>query len=262
MKRCPQCGRAYSDLMSTCSYCGSALTGNAGTESAPKPPVQQAYQPQTPPAQQTYKPTTPPVQQSYTPSSATWSRLVRPTTPPVQQSYTPPVKPVAPPVQQTRPVTPATKPATAPVQSDPAPVKPSPQENVGNGVLGALLFGLGGAVLQAVILNLGKVAAVAGIVCFLLAMLGYKKFSGIGENPSKAAPWVCAPVSLGMLFLGTVAGYAVYINNQLGIGIGNAVQIMFANSEVLEAMGSDMGMSVVLWGVSLVVSLITGRKKK
>lgn len=236
MKRCPQCGRAYSDLMSTCSYCGSALAGNAGTEPAPKPPVQQAYQPQTPPAQQTYKPTTPPV----------------------QQSYTPPVKPVAPPVQQTRPVTSATRPATAPVQSKPAPTK----ENVGNGVLGALLFGLGGAVLQAVILNLGKVAAIAGIVCFLLAMLGYKKFSGIGENPSKVAPWVCALVSLGMLFLGTVAGYAVYINNQIGIGIGNAVQIVFASSELLEAMGSDMGMSVVLWGITLVVSLITGRKKK
>ena len=99
-------------------------------------------------------------------------------------------------------------------------------ENVGNGVLGALLFGLGGAVVQALLLNIGKVSAIAGIVCFLLAMSGYKKFSGIGDSPSKTALWVCAPVSLGMLFLGTVVGYAVYIANYVGIGAGADIQTL------------------------------------
>lgn len=221
MKRCAQCGRAYSDLVTTCTYCGSSLTGNAGTNPTPKPPV--------------------------------------------QPTYTPPVKPTPPPVQPARPVTPPTRPAAAPAQPNPAPVKPtthSTSENVGSGILGALLFGLGGAAVQAVILNLGKVAAISGIICFLLAMYGYKKFSGIGDNPSKAAPWVGAVVSLGMLFLGTVAGYAVYIANEIGMGIGEALGLLFEEAELIEAMGSDMGMSAVLWGVTLVFSLIRGRKKK
>lgn len=218
MKRCPKCNRAYSDLVTTCSYCGSSLSGNTGANPTPKPPV--------------------------------------------QPTYTPPVKPTPPPVQPARPVTPPTRP---PVQPNPAPVKPTPytaSENVGMGFLGALLFGLGGAAAQAVILNLGKVAAISGIICFLLAMYGYKKFSGIGDGPSKAAPWICAVVSLGMLFLGTVAGYAVYIANQIGVGIGEALGLLFEEAELIEAMGSDMGMSAVLWGVALVFSLVRGRKKK
>lgn len=221
MKRCAKCGRAYSDLVTTCTYCGSALSGNAGTTPAPKLPV--------------------------------------------QPTYTPPVKPSTPPVQPPRPVTPPTRPAAAPVQPNPAPVKPTTpdtSENVGMGFLGALLFGLGGAAVQAVILNLGKVAAIAGIICFLLAKFGYKKFSGIGDGPSKAAPWICAVVSLGMLFLGTVAGYAVYIANQIGMGFGEALSLLFEEAELIEAMGSDMGMSVILWGITLVISLISSRKKK
>ena len=221
MKRCAKCGRAYSDLVTTCTYCGSALSGNTGANPTPKPPV--------------------------------------------QQSYTPPVKPTTPPAQPARPVTPPTRPIAAPVQPNPAPVKPSvptASENVGMGFLGALLFGLGGAAVQAVILNLGKVAAISGILCFLLAMYGYKKFSGIGDGPSKAAPWICAVVSLGMLFLGTIAGYAVYIANEIGMGIGEALGLLFEEAELIEAMGSDMGMSAVLWGVALVFSLIRGRKKK
>lgn len=221
MKRCAKCGRAYSDLVTTCSYCGSSLTGNAGTNPTPKPPV--------------------------------------------QPTYTPPVRPSTPPVQPTQPVTPPPRPAAAPVQPNPTPVKPtaySASESVGKGILGALLFGLGGAVVQAVILNMGKVAAIAGIICFLLAMYGYKKFSGIGDGPSKAAPWVGAVVSLGMLFLGTVSGYAVYIANQIGVGIGEALGLLFEEDALIEAMGSDMGMSAVLWGVTLVISLVSSRKKK
>lgn len=232
MKRCAKCGRAYSDLVTTCSYCGSALTGNAGANPTPKPPVQPTY-------------TSP----------------VKPTPPPVQQNH----KPTTPPAQPARPVTPPTRPATAPVQPNPVPVKPTTSgtsENVGTGILGALIFGLGGAVVQAVILNMGKVAAISGIICFLLAMYGYKKFSGIGDGPSKAAPWVGAVVSLGMIFLGTVAGYAVYIANQIGVGIGEALGLLFEEAELIEAMGSDMGMSAVLWGIALVTSLVSSRKKK
>ena len=71
MKKCSQCGRLYSDLISTCSYCGTPLGGSApaGSGKPATPPVRSS----TPPVQ----PATPPVQ---------------PATPPVRTS-TPPVKP-------------------------------------------------------------------------------------------------------------------------------------------------------------------------
>ena len=228
MKRCAKCGRAYSDLVTTCSYCGCSLSGNAGTKPAPQAPAQPSYTPPT-------RPTPPPVQPGYTPPT-------RPTPPPAQQAHTPTVPPVQP----------------APVQ----PTAPASSENVGKGLLGAVLFGLGGAAVQALILNMGKVAAIAGILCFFLTKAGYKKFSGIGERASKTAAWVCAPISLGMLFLGTVAGYAIYVANSLGVGIGEALSMVFSVSELTEAMGSDMGFSVMMWGASVVLSLIFGRKKK
>ena len=213
MKRCSQCGRAYSDLVNTCSYCGAPLNGGATSGPAQKQQPRQTY---TPPV----RPSTPPVQ------------------PPVQP-YTPPVQPIAP-------------------QTAPAAVT----ENVGKGILGAMLFGLGGAAVQALILNMGKVAAIAGILCFFLTKAGYKKFSGIGESTSKAATWICAPISLGMLFLGTVAGYAIFVANSLGVGIGEALNMVLNVSELTEAMGSDMASSVMMWGASVVLSLFFGRKKK
>ena len=213
MKKCSQCGRAYSDLVNTCSYCGAPLNGGATSGPAQKQQPRQTY---TPPV----RPNTPPVQ------------------PPVQP-YTPPVQPIAP-------------------QTAPAAVT----ENVGKGILGAMLFGLGGAAVQALILNMGKVAAIAGILCFFLTKAGYKKFSGIGESTSKAATWICAPISLGMLFLGTVAGYAIFVANSLGVGIGEALDMVLNVSELTEAMGTDMASSVMMWGASVVLSLFFGRKKK
>ena len=213
MKKCSQCGRAYSDLVNTCSYCGMPLNGGATSGPAQKQQPRQTY---TPPV----RPSTPPVQ------------------PPVQP-YTPPVQPIAP-------------------QTAPAAVT----ENVGKGSLGAMLVGLGGVAVQALILNMGKVAAIAGILCFFLTKAGYKKFSGIGESTSKAATWICAPISLGMLFLGTVAGYAIFVANSLGVGIGEALDMVLNVSELTEAMGTDMASSVMMWGASVVLSLFFGRKKK
>ena len=220
MKKCSQCGRAYSDLVNTCSYCGAPLNGGATSGPAQKQQPRQTY--------------TPPVQ---------------PNTQHVQTlPYTPP-EPPRPPIRPVPPIAPQT--ATAAVT-----------ENVGKGILGAMLFGLGGAAVQALILNMGKVAAIAGILCFFLTKAGYKKFSGIGESTSKAATWICAPISLGMLFLGTVAGYAIFVANSLGVGIGEALDMVLNVSELTEAMGTDMASSVMMWGASVVLSLFFGRKKK
>ena len=199
MKKCSQCGRAYSDLITTCSYCGTPLGGSApaGSGKPVPPPVRPAAQP------------------------------VRSSTPPVQ----------------------------------PAPAASSTTENVGKGFLGACLFGLGGAVVQAILINIGIVAAISGIITYFLAIYGYQKLSGIGNASSKKAIWISIPISRPMITLGTAFGYSFYCASRWGVGVSEAAHLIQQNSALVEAMGEDIMSSLMLWGAAVVVSLIRGRKK-
>ena len=213
MKKCSQCGRAYSDLVNTCSYCGAPLNGGATSGPAQKQQPRQTY---TPP--------------------------VRPSTPPVQ----PPVQPYTPPVQPTAPKT------------APAAVT----ENVGKGILGAFLFAIGGLIVQIVLININIIAALAGIVTYLLAITGYQKFSGIGSGDSKKAMWICIPISLLMIALGTFMGYGIYAGRMWGIPASEALRVIQMDQELMDSVMADFGKTVAFWGASVVFSLIRSRKKK
>ena len=212
MKKCSQCGRVYSDLITTCSYCGTPLGGSAPAGSG--------------------KPVPPPVQSA--PQSAP---------------------------------RPAPQPAPQPMRSSPPPAQPAPPagsttENVGKGFLGACLFAIGGAVIQAILINIGIVAAIAGIITYFLAIYGYQKLSGIGNASSKKAIWIGIPVSLLMIILGTAFGYSFYCAKLWGVRVSEAAHLIQQNSTIIEAMGQDIMSSLMLWGASVVFSLIRGRKKK
>lgn len=218
MKKCSQCGRAYSDLITTCSYCGTPLGGNAPAGSA---------RPVPPPARPAAQP-------------------VRSSTPPVQT---------------------APQPAPQPARSSTPPAQPAPAaglaaENVGKGFLGACLFGLGGAVVQAILINIGIVAAISGIITYFLAVYGYQKLSGAGAASSKKAVWIAIPISLLMIMLGTAFGYSFYCANLWGVRVSEAAHLIQQNSALVEAMGEDIMSTLMLWGASVVISLIRGRKKK
>ena len=206
MKKCSQCGRAYSDLVNTCSYCGTPLNGGATSGPAQKQQPRQTY--------------TPPVQ------------------PPVQP-YTPPV----------RPITPKTAPAAV-------------TENVGKGILGAFLFAIGGLIVQIILININIIAALAGIVTYLLAITGYQKFSGIGNGDSKKAVWICIPISLLMLCLGTFMGYGILFGRMWGIPASEALRVIQTDQELMDAVMEDFVKTVVFWGASVVILLIRRRKKK
>ena len=226
MKKCSQCGRAYSDLITTCSYCGAPLGGSAPAGAAKPVP------PPTRPAAQPVR-STPPVQPAPQPA----------------RSSTPPVQPAAQPVRS----------STPPAQ--PAPAAGPAAENVGKGFLGACLFAMGGAVIQAILINIGIVAAISGIITYFLAIYGYQKLSGIGNASSKKAIWIAIPISLLMIMLGTALGYSFYCAKLWGVRVSEAAHLIQQNSALIDAMGQDIMSSLMLWGVSVVISLIRGRKK-
>ena len=220
MKKCSQCGRAYSDLVNTCSYCGTPLNGGATSGSSQKQQPRQTY---TPP--------------------------VRPNTPPVQPfPYTPP-EPPRPPIPPVPPIAPQTAPAAV-------------TENVGKGILGAFLFAIGGLIVQIILININIIAALAGIITYILAITGYQKFSGIGSGDSKKAVWICIPISLLMLCLGTFMGYGIYAGRMWGIPASEALRVIQMDQELMDAVMADFGKTVAFWGVSVVISLIRSRKKK
>ena len=221
MKKCSQCGRAYSDLITTCSYCGAPLGGSAPAGSG--------------------KPVTPPVRTSTPP--------VQPAPQPVRSS-TPPAQPAPQPV----------RPSTPPAQ--PAPAASPAAENVGKGFLGACLFAMGGAVIQAILINIGIVAAISGIITYFLAIYGYQKLSGAGDASSKKAIWIAIPISLLMIMLGTAFGYSFYCAKLWGVRVSEAAHLIQQNSALIDAMGQDIMSTLMLWGVSVVISLIRIRKKK
>ena len=227
MKKCSQCGRVYSDLITTCSYCGAPLGGGATAGSAKPVP------PPTRPAAQPVR-STPPVQPAPQPA----------------RSSTPPGQPAAQPVRS----------STPPAQ--PAPAAGSTAENVGKGFLGACLFAMGGAVIQAILINIGIVAAISGIITYFLAIYGYQKLSGIGNASSKKAIWIAIPISLLMIMLGTALGYSFYCAKLWGVRVSEAAHLIQQNSALIDAMGQDIMSTLMLWGASVVVSLIRGRKKK
>lgn len=220
MKKCSQCGRAYSDLVNTCSYCGMPLNGGATSGPAQKQQPRQTY---TPP--------------------------VRPNTPPVQPfPYTPP-EPPRPPIPPIPPIAPQTAPAAV-------------TENVGKGILGAFLFAIGGLIVQIILININIIAALAGIITYILAITGYQKFSGIGSGDSKKAVWICIPISLLMLCLGTFMGYGIYAGRIWGIPASEALRVIQTEQELMDAVMEDFVKTVVFWGASVVILLIRRRKKK
>ena len=217
MKKCSQCGRLYSDLISTCSYCGTPLGGGAPASSGK--PVSTPVRPAPQPARSS----TPPVQPAPQP--------VRTSTPPAQPAH-------------------AAAPAAAPAA-----------ENVGKGFLGAFLFAMGGAVIQAILINIGIVSAIAGIITYFLAVYGYQKFSGVGNAASKKAFWIGVPISLLMIIMGTAFGYSFYAAQQWGVSMSEAAHLIQQNSTIVSAMGEDIMKSLMLWGVAVVFSLIRRKKK-
>ena len=65
-----------------------------------------------------------------------------------------------------------------------------------------------------------------------------------------------------MIMLGTAFGYSFYCANLWGVRVSEAAHLIQQNSALIDAMGQDIMSSLMLWGVSVVFSMIRGRKKK
>ena len=73
--------------------------------------------------------------------------------------------------------------------------------NILAGVVGALLFSLGGGILYFIIYQIGFIAGICGLVIFVLANLGYSVFARTKNKASKVALIVSIAVTIVMIFL-------------------------------------------------------------
>ena len=69
-------------------------------------------------------------------------------------------------------------------------------------------------------------------------------------------------VILLMVILGTAFGYSFYCAQYWGVSMSEAAHLIQQSSAIIDAMGQDIMSSLMLWGVSVVFSMIRGRKKK
>lgn len=217
MKKCSHCGRAYSDFVTTCTYCGAPLDGG---NAQPQDPRYSAVPQQPVPPQQTYS----------------------------QPTYSQPVNP-------------------QPTYAEPVYTQPQYQENVLMGIIGAVLFSIGGIILQVIISSLGYLAAIVGIAMFYLAQLGYQKFSKCGPQISKVGKIICIVVSVVMLMFAVTFGTAVQIVSALKaegmyLRISEAIQLIREIPELFDAFCQDLATTFGLWGFSVVISLFMKKKNK
>ena len=84
----------------------------------------------------------------------------------------------------------------------------------------------------------------------------------VGSGNSKKALWICIPISLLMIALGTFMGYGIYAGRIWDIPASEALRVIQNDQELMDSVMADFGKTVAFWGVSIVISLIRSRKKK
>ena len=145
----------------------------------------------------------------------------------------------------------------------------APRENFGKGLLGAVLFSLGGVVIWVILYRIGVVAAIAGIATMYLALLGFNKLGHV--EPTKGTVLICILITLVMLVLAMYISAALEIQAafkesgytpSLGDIFGYYMPMAMDDSEFRTAVILDYAKGVALSLVYGVIMFIQIGKKK
>lgn len=142
------------------------------------------------------------------------------------------------------------------------------KESVGKGILGALLFSLVGGVLYVLIYQFGYIASLCGLVTFLMAAWGYRKFAK-APNLSVKGLIISALITVLIIFLAEYSCIAIEIykayKNEYAITILDAYSAtpsFLEDGEVLTAFIKDLAIAYVLSFAAIIYQLVMDKKAK
>lgn len=162
----------------------------------------------------------------------------------------PPPIPVEPPFQPPKP-TPA-----------PIPVPADTTDTMGKGVLGACLFGFGGAALQAALMFVGVWSSLTGIAVFYLTALGFVKYSNRSyEALSKKELLICGILAFAMIAVGTYIGCVYILSKEMGADISYTLYVIKNMKDVQSYIWEKIGVTTLTGAASCVIYAFLSRKK-
>ncbi len=140
--------------------------------------------------------------------------------------------------------------------------------SVALGILGALLFSLGGVAIYVLLYQVGVVAAIAVLAIFFLARLGFNKLSRT-EN-SILGTVVAIVVTAVMIYVAYYIAIRVSLMREVSCSFSEASELIKIYKDMpvdggktlQDAMMQDLGFSYGMWVISGVISFISSRKKR
>ena len=143
--------------------------------------------------------------------------------------------------------------------------------NILKGLLGAVLFSLGGVLLYCVLYQLNILAAISCILMFTLAYKGYGKFSGAKDSYSPVGLALSVIIMIIMIFMAEYISLGITLFIELagdGYTLVDSFLLLPAileESEVAEAVGGDLAFAYIFALISVIANIISikkARKKK
>ncbi len=123
-------------------------------------------------------------------------------------------------------------------------------ENVGKGVLGALLGSLAGVLAIVLIGRLGYVAAISGVIMAFCTLTLYQKFAG---GISKKGIIICAIIMVIMTIIGNHVSIVIDVQSRMN-KLGYGLDFFKTQSMIFELMGED-GSLISSYIINLVLVL-------
>lgn len=143
------------------------------------------------------------------------------------------------------------------------------KEKVGLGILGAFLFSLAGGILYVILYQFGILSAICGWLAFILAGVGYRKFSKTKERFSVKSIIVSAVMLVVVLLLSEYVCISIEVYRALAeeyyftfFDALLSAHLVLADSEILRAVLSDLGFCFLFGAIAVISEVVTFFKNK
>jgi len=141
--------------------------------------------------------------------------------------------------------------------------------NIPLGVLGALIFSLGGVALYLILYWANFIAWISGFVMYTLAALGYGLFTKTKDKPSFLNVLIPGIITVVMILVSELLGLSIIVHNELTAEYGNIsfletlslIPYYLEDEAVLSAVLEDVGFMYLMGIISVIYTIRTRLKR-